>query len=259
MIVRLHGGLANTMFQAAFGFSLAKKRNEPLFFDVSSFKTDKLWTYQLEQYGLDMMYRIVEDDIPRYAERSLLYDPEALRQPPGTFFDGYWQSEQYWDDPELVKNLFAVPKGWPNERCRTVARRISATESCFIGVRRGDYLWPERIAYHGVMGMEYYQKAIELIPPQARNFYVFTDDVPWVRENFTSFGYTLVDVNGPGEKAWDIWLMRLCKNAIIANSTFHWMGAWLGADSKGGTIVAPAKWFANGLANEIVPHRWKRI
>jgi hypothetical protein len=143
-----------------------------------------------------------------------------------------------------------------------VQRKIKDSKSsCFVGVRRADYLWPERINYHGVLPKDYYPLANFALPIDLdREYFVFTDDIPWARENLPSF-MNIVDVNGPDEKAWDIWLMSLCTHAIIANSTFHWWGAWLGAD-KHGTVVAPKTWFVDEKVNaecHIVPDRWVKI
>ena len=75
---------------------------------------------------------------------------------------------------------------------------------------------------------------------------------------------TVVSSNRPEHAArqahWDLWLMSLCKHAVICNSSFGWWGAWLG-DDKNGTIVAPREWFRSKLydSRDIVPERWLRI
>lgn len=233
MTVKLQGGLGNQMFQFAYGIS---KYGKDALFDLSSFEHDTLRHYELNAYDLPIQFR---------------NDPDAE--------NGYWQDERFFDK-ELVFNLFRKPSGYPNDACLKMARRIQdAKDSCFIGVRRADYLWPERIHYHGVMPMEYYHAALSRIPPS--KVFVFSDDLVWASENFSDIGEG-VDVNGPNEKHWDIWLMSLCEHAILANSTFHWWGAWLGPDRNGGTIIAPNKWFANEQVNSectIVPERWMRI
>ena len=234
MSVKLQGGQGNQLFQVAYGLSKGCRT-----FDISSFDNDSLRHYEMDQWDLDI---------------ELVHDPEAEQ--------GYFQDEKYFDK-ELVYNLFRLPKGQPSDECLKMANRIqSAKDSCLIGVRRADYLWPERIHYHGVMSLEYYLDAIRVLPKKSdHEFFVFTDDPVWVKSRFVR-GFTLVDVNGPNEKAWDIWLMSLCRHAICANSTFHWWGAWLGADRNGGTVVAPKKWFANEQVNaecSLVPERWIRV
>ena len=60
----------------------------------------------------------------------------------------------------------------------------------------------------------------------------------------------------------ELYLMRLCSHAIMANSSYSWWGAWLGADMKGGIVVAPNSWFGPAAKydpRDIVPARWIRL
>jgi hypothetical protein len=53
--------------------------------------------------------------------------------------------------------------------------------------------------------------------------------------------------------------MSLCKNNIIANSTFSWWGAYLNQsiDKK---VISPVKWFNNGLnEKDLIPQEWIKI
>lgn len=232
MSVHLSGGLGNQIFQCAYGLS-----NGCRTFDISNYDTDKLRHYELDQYDLDV---------------ELVRDPEAEQ--------GYFQDEKFFD-AKLIRNLFR-PKGDPTDKCYEMAHRIlDAKDSCFIGVRRADYLWPERINYHGVLGMDYYLEAMKRFSKDTR-FFVFTDDIRWCTDNLCALD-TIVNVNGPNEKAWDIWLMSLCKHSILANSSFHWWGCWLSEQAHpDGIKIAPKRWYADEKVNAectIVPERWTRI
>ena len=63
--------------------------------------------------------------------------------------------------------------------------------------------------------------------------------------------------NGPYH---DLYLMSLCSDFIIANSTFSWWGAWL---ANRGTVVAPKKWFGPNnehlSTKDLYPASWKII
>jgi hypothetical protein len=244
MVVSLSGGLGNQMFQYAFGRSLSIARHEEVLFDRSSYANDKLRHYELNCFNLDMKFAWPCE--PFYCERNLLFHDV----PRAGSYKGYWQTEKYFNRDTVLRE-FSVFRGEPSHACREMAFRMITMECAFIGIRRGDYLWPERINYHGVLPVEYYIEAINRIGPENK-FWVFTDDIPWARKNIPA---EIVDVNGPEEKHWDIWLMSLCKHAIIANSTFHWWGAYLGADMTG-KVIAPKKWFTADVPNEIVPSRW---
>jgi hypothetical protein len=54
-------------------------------------------------------------------------------------------------------------------------------------------------------------------------------------------------------------LMSLCHGgAIIANSTFSWWGAMLGAYPAKATVVYPSKWL-QGNKPDLFPPQWARI
>jgi hypothetical protein len=56
--------------------------------------------------------------------------------------------------------------------------------------------------------------------------------------------------------------MSLCKNNIIANSTFSWWGAYLNSNANK-IVFAPNKWFADSKKNfeskNIIPDNWEKI
>ena len=113
---------------------------------------------------------------------------------------------------------------------------ILSGNSCAIHVRRGDYLLPEQIVGQGIMPVSYYDKAKELV--RADKYIVFSDDIEWCKENIVADHYI------EGEKdIIDMFMISMCKNVIISNSTFSWWGAWL--NQMGGIVVAPRQWFVN--------------
>jgi hypothetical protein len=59
----------------------------------------------------------------------------------------------------------------------------------------------------------------------------------------------------------DIWLQSICKNNIIANSSFSWWGSWLNnnVDKK---VISPLKWFGDHVAlntSDIIPKNYIKI
>ncbi len=130
-----------------------------------------------------------------------------------------------------------------------------------VHVRRGDYVSDSSAnRVHGVMPVEYYQKAAETLLANNRTlvFYVFTDDSQWVKDNLCLLG-DVVHVSGHDLRdCEELVLMSLCRHHIVANSSFSWWGAWLGRDTSGRTI-APLKWFQRMSSDHIVPEKWLRI
>src|SRR5208282_6684744 len=93
-------------------------------------------------------------------------------------------------------------------------------------------------------------------------FFVFSDDPEWCKANFPEF--LTIDHNkagngtAPGKEHEDLWLMSLCRHAIIANSSFSWWGAWLGDDQPNRVVIGPERWFVtpNLETKDIIPERW---
>jgi hypothetical protein len=59
----------------------------------------------------------------------------------------------------------------------------------------------------------------------------------------------------------DLYLMSLCKNNIIANSSFSWWGAWLN-NNPFKKVIAPVNWFGtqtNLTDSDIIPNTWTKI
>jgi hypothetical protein len=89
-------------------------------------------------------------------------------------------------------------------------------------------------------------------------FFVFTNDVPWVRENFKGDEFQIVDINS-GKNSWrDMFLISNCQHHINSNVSFSWWCAWL--DQKPGKIVmVPERFLANKDLKDIYPDDWIKI
>jgi Glycosyl transferase family 11 len=206
---------------------------------------------------------------PKYQETThCRYDPGVYTAQASSYFIGYWQTEKYFDEALVRKELsLRLPVGRESER---VGKLIKSQPSAFVHVRRTDYLHPSNATVIGNMGMDYYNEAIAFIKARVPkvHFFVFSDDPAWCRETFSGDGFTVVGHNwwargrrGPGTEHEDLWLMSQCDHAIIPNSTFGWWGAWLNPE-KNRIAIAPKHWYlpsANVDARDIVPERWTKI
>ena len=93
------------------------------------------------------------------------------------------------------------------------------------------------------------------------HFFVFSDDMGWVKENLRLGRPAIyVDFNDDEKNYEDLRLMSLCKHHIIANSSFSWWGAWLNPD-PGKIVVAPKKWFNDPsiITDDLIPESWLRL
>lgn len=161
---------------------------------------------------------------------SKMYHPEIFTFEK-MYLSGYFACEKYYADIlyELCEEI-RFPES-TDSRNRELADEMQNCNSVSVHIRRGDYLNPENAAMFGNICTDaYYETALRLMKekvPDAR-FYIFSDDVPYVRAKYTGEEYTVVDINHGADSFYDMWLMSNCKHHICANSTFSFWGARLG-------------------------------
>jgi hypothetical protein len=138
----------------------------------------------------------------------------------------------------------------------------------FVTVRRTDYVGNP---HHVVLPMDYYRQAAALIATKVSDpeFFVFSDEPEWCEANFKLPYRTTIAGNFDrtieqhlGREDAELYLMRLCGHAIMANSSYSWWGGWLGADITGGIVIAPKTWVGPAFKEDprdIVPGRWIRL
>ncbi len=289
IFIKLSGGLGNQMFQFAFGLALAKKHKQPLYVDLSFLLNRKLEGVTFRDYELKVFEgnpKVINKSIPAFLEvfssvcnRVQVKQPLYKKLDESTFSStselspfinhvvGYWQSERYFIEAENeIRKAFSFAIA-PSVENQQVLKQISETISVSVHVRRGDYVSsPKNLAYHGVCGLDYYERAIAYVQqkiPEAC-FYVFSDDPSWVQSHLSFGGATVhfVTHNSGANSYEDLRLMQHCQHHIIANSSFSWWGAWLNKRPDK-LVIAPSRWFVDTKANEkadhIIPESWLKI
>jgi hypothetical protein len=288
VISYISGGLGNQMFQYAAGLSLARLRKTSLFVDVRFYSENMVH----QGYELDRIFEcdplvVNDEDLGRMigerrhfhcqrilklklakalrgrhfvVEPDIRFWPDFFSLPGNCYLSGYWQSEKYFSIIEdVVRNHFT----FKNIDCVKIGyykKFMLYENSVSVHVRRGDYV---NSNFHGLCSVDYYRQAIDFIGNSISNpvLYFFSDDIGWVKNNFTyDFNVKYIDFN-KGSDSWkDMYLMTLCKHHIIANSSFSWWGAWLG-NNKNKIVIAPARWFlkSNVNAQDICPSSWLRL
>jgi hypothetical protein len=288
IIVRLIGGLGNQMFQYAAGRSLAHHHNTDLFLDLTWFASFTLRKYELDSFRINA--KIASPDQLKHVSRSrkdavclgirhiffgetvfqyvneLTFDSheKAVYLPDNVYLDGYWQSEKFFTEiPDIMKNELLI-NTLPSPINQELLNEINGCDSVSLHIRRGDYVSnPKTMELHGVLGIEYYMQALNLIRETVNDphIFVFSDDIPWVRENLkTNLPLYFIDHNGADKGYEDLRLMSNCKHHIIANSSFSWWGAWLNKNPNK-IVIAPNKWF-NELkkdTRDLIPESWYKI
>ena len=239
------GGIGNSLFIYARARALSEK------YEVKLLDQCTQYGCQLSRFNIKLPFT-TKPEGRWISERSLRYDPNPEVEDP-CILAGYYQCERYFKHIENMLRAELTLREPLSSSAKISATLISGTpNSVMLHVRRGDYLtWAS--ARHGVLPVSYYQEATkQFVTP---HFFVFSDDVTYS----LPLPYPMTRVSCTPHE--ELYLMSLCKNAIIANSSFSWWGAWLGADKYGGKVIAPKQWFKTGNEDsiDICPERWLRI
>jgi hypothetical protein len=164
------------------------------------------------------------------------YNLEIPSDDTPTFYIGYYQSETYFEKySEIIKTLFGPPIDFI-QRIQQELPFIFNRNVTVINVRRGDYLHSPN--YHPVITPEYIYKAIEQIP-NTDIFLIASDDIEWCKQNIHLPNMMFLEGYKPEEQ---LWILSMCQNFILSNSSFSWWAAYLcrNTDKK---VIAPETWF----------------
>lgn len=296
-IVNMAGGLGNQMFQYAFATMLQQHfPNDKVMVDTQHYNTlffKEFGSVNLHNgYEINLVFsnatlpvatkddlrkvtryipnyvlaRVVRHFLPRLATEYV--EPlsenftrnDAVLQQGDCYYEGYWQSHSYYTGMKpLLHQLFTPPR--PNAYNSEMTALIEQSDSIGLHVRRGDYKSaPE---FNGICTPAYYKKAIEKATNDGRKhtLFVFSNDIPWCRENIPEMAkgqdIVFVDGNKGSDSCWDMFLMTHCRQLVIANSTFSWWGAFL--NQRAEHIYAPATWLWRKCDIDILAPEWERV
>lgn len=285
------GGLGNQMFQYAASRSLSLACDMPLRLDVSDFAGYGLHqSFELARVfscpvtlaepedvravlGWQSSKRIrrimARPELQFLRSRHLVVEPH-FHYWPGIwdvslpcYLMGYWQSERYFTGvTHTIRADFTFRQPLVGRNLE-LAHKIGTVNAVSLHIRRGDYASnPKTLAMHGMCSPAYYETAVRYIAErvEAPHFFVFSDDMDWVRANLNmKHPCCYVDHNRGAASYIDMQLMSLCRHHIIANSSFSWWGAWLNP-RQDKIVVAPSRWFNNGKdTKDLLPENWVSV
>lgn len=160
-------------------------------------------------------------------------------------FHGLWLSYHY---PEIIGDLRKELKfrviDTPLNKEHT--QKAQEPNSVALHVRRGDYLTLYK--ENNILDSDYYDKAIQRIKTMIRNpcFLVFSDDLDYAEEMVKKHDvqYHIVNGNSGSASYMDMYLMSLCSNFVIANSSFSYWAALLGRTDRS-VVICPKRYNTN--------------
>jgi hypothetical protein len=274
-LIKMTGGLGNQMFIYAFYLKM-KQRFANTRIDLSDmmhyhvhhgYEMNRVFALPQVEFCMNRTWKKVLEflffkTILERKQKSLdaFWKPYAW---PFIYFKGFYQSERFFSDIEQeVRKTFTFDMSKASDRSVQMAARMDGdVNSVSLHVRRGDYLEPKHWENTGsVCQLPYYRNAIAEIKSRLKNpvFYVFSDDLEWVKENLPLDNAVYIDWNKGNDSWQDMMLMSHCRHHIICNSTFSWWGAWLDAH-KDKTVIVPERWFRHVETPYIYPEGWIKV
>ena len=247
----LVGGLGNYLFQIAVTYSLSVDNNDELVYNIGDCRIihGHISTY------LNNIFRkikFVDYVLPyvTYEEPSFSYN--QIEYKPNLKLNGYYQSEKYFlHNRGKILELFEVD-GVTKKYIQEKYGDVLLKDICSLHVRRGDYI--KLPNHHPVCGIDYYSQAVDVIGHKC--YLIFSDDIQWCKDNL-DFIPNKVFIEGNSDYQ-DLYLMSLCNDNIIANSSFSWWGSWLNINPNK-KVVSPKKWFGSAINHEtkdLIPNTW---
>ena len=223
------GQLGNQMFQYAATKGVASKLDVP--FMIPNHR-------QVFDDGIGNRYTILLFDAFKLTSASLLgtLRTENYVQENGFTFNkdlfkidktencslyGFFQTEKYFKHIEKqIRKDFTFKDEIKNE-CDDLIKQF--TNPIALHIRRGDFVWNNK--NHPPLSLDYYKSALELFESD-REVIIFSDDTEWCKEQ-ELFADDRFAVAEGGDQFYDLCLMSMCDDFIIANSTFSLLVAWL--------------------------------
>ena len=255
--MKIQGGLGNQMFQYAYGQHISRKYDVEVLYDISFYNlnlTPKREFLLNEFNSININTNLDNIDYRHYYK---LYDNFVFKEFENIgindyYLDGYWQSEKYFKETsQELKGDFEISD---KILCK-ISDILLGENNVSIHVRRTDYLNSNGV--HPILNTDYYKSALNILN-RYDYIYVFSDDIEWCKTHLDFSNMVFIENFNEIES---LYLMSLCNNNIIANSTFSWWGAWLN-NNKGKKIFSPKKWFGDHVklnTKDIIPIEWITI
>jgi hypothetical protein len=298
VISHIKAGFGNQIFQFATGYAAAKRMGAIFKLDITFFDTSNEFTFKLNNLNIDLniadkheieklknkeaaplFYRVLgklglynKFRKKTHIDEKFGFSPDdkILNLNHSAYIFGWCTAIRYFHDCKKDFQVLFSPKLAFTKQANYFLEKIKQTNSVSMHVRRGDYVDLE--SFFRVLPISYFEAASEIIlkkHPNA-NFFIFSNDLNWARENFKFLkNVEFVDLNYSNDYTGkadieEFFLMKHCKHNVIANSSFSWWPAYLNSNPNK-IVITPKVWFNNinyqksFEANPLMDENWISI
>ena len=238
-----YGKFGNQMFQYVFLRTMAQRLDVKFY--CPYWEGDSVFDLNDQEEKIECVDQIVNNFCQ--VKEDCGYQKEAMQISDGTEICGYFQSEKYFDSKIKVRSWFTF-----NEDIRKIKDQFSFidfSQSVSVSLRMGDDYGQRRDLYP-LYPLVYYQKALKLVQ-QKKHVLIFSDRPDRAEDFFKKIKkkHNMIFIKNPND-CQQMYLISLCHDNIITNSTFSWWGAWLN-HYEDKTVIAPQEWFRPGCGLKI--------
>jgi len=277
---KLQGGLGNQLFQIYTTIAYAIQTNQKFVFlnvhELKSSVTDR-HTYwdnflkSLKPFLIDPEL-INKDNLVIIREKAFMYDelPLPLHLPIQKnkikVLNGYFQSFKYFNNCFQTINRLLKIDDIKVELTNKYRKLINDELPTSMHFRLGDY--KKLLDHYVILSVDYYRAALNCLLVTKVLYFCEDQDLEDVeiiisilKTDFPVIEFIRAD---PELEDWEqLILMSLCRNNIIANSTFSWWGAYLNIYRQK-KVLYPATWFGPKLqkthdTGDLFPVDWIKI
>jgi hypothetical protein len=249
------GGLGNILFSLSTAYALSKKYNLDL--KLCYNHTGYLHTPpSIYKNNIFNSFKELGEKTNFQLINQIKFDFYEIEIPKNTnvFLNGYFQSENNFLNfkSDLITKLSPQEKNKKILLDKYPDLKLDRTVS--VHVRKGNYKNLQE--FHPLLSKEYYFKALENFIDH--KIFIFSDDIESCYDIFKRYDCAFIKNDFDLD---DLYCMSLCKNNIIANSTFSWWGAWLNQNLNK-KVIAPSTWFGSKMtftSKDMIPKEWTII
>lgn len=276
IIVRARGGLGNQLFQYSYALALQKVNPDyQIIIDAKEYD-NYYWPFQLDEYELGnteiyknkkfkcdfamKLFHVYQHFYTVFKKRTYQTSKRLIRK--GKLFTGTFSPEirkydgrdlymyGYFQDAALLepirenlmetitlKNLSDRVKSYIDKigpGAVVVSIRVARQEELDNG---------EKFVYDGA---EYYRKCLDYIKHKRGDIQpvIFSNNVERIKNEgwFDNIGDNILYIENCSATE-QLELMKKCRDFVLANSTFSWWGAFLGATGKDSIVISPRIWY----------------
>lgn len=165
-----------------------------------------------------------------YSVDANSYLPDVARIEGDIYYHGHWINRNWFLN---IRDFIVSELKFPaveDEYNASLLQRMHKGCSVGVHIRRGDF-----VTLGWLVDSSYYKESLSQMRLIFRKpeFYIFSDDLAWCKENQDTLGFVqsddivFVDGNRGSESFRDMQLMTMCKNLVIANSSFSYLAGLL--------------------------------